>query len=138
MVFCRIVLWTFVTNIFEQNSVLPSEIVSYPQADGYTRETEYRKIMFDDSKVCGSVVVTEYPLQYDAQADVGNIPYYPVVTEESNKTYQKYLTEVEKYHNLFLCGRLAEFKYYNMDICIEHALNDFDSIKKYLVDKVMN
>lgn len=117
---------------FEQNSVLPSEIVSYPQADGYTRKTEYRKIMFDDSKVCGSVVATEYPLQYDAQADVGNIPYYPVVTEHSNSVYQMYLNEVKKYHNLFLCGRLAEFRYYNMDICIEHALEYFHNIKQYL------
>lgn len=116
----------------ERESVLPSEIVSYPQADGYTRKTEYRKIMFDDSQVCGSVIATEYPLQYDAQAAVGNIPYYPVVTEHSNAVYQKYLDEAKQYQNLFLCGRLAEFKYYNMDICIEHALDYFQGVKKYL------
>lgn len=117
----------------DQKSVLPSEIVSYPQADGYTRETEYRKIMFDDSNVSGSVVATEYPLQYDKDADIGNIPYYPVVTEESNEIYSKYLTEVKKFHNIFLCGRLAEFKYYNMDICIEHALEYFERIRDYLI-----
>ena len=117
---------------FEQNSILPSEIISYPQADGYTRKTEYRKIMFDDSKVCGSAVATEYPMQYDAQADVGNTPYYPVVTEHSNSVYRMYLEEAKRYHNLFLCGRLAEFKYYNMDICIEHALEYFHNVKQYL------
>lgn len=117
---------------FAEDSVLPSEIVSYPQADGYTRKTEYRKIMHDDSKVRGSVVATEYPLPYDAQAAIGNIPYYPVVTEHSNAVYQMYLKEAEKYHNLFLCGRLAEFKYYNMDICIEHALQYFNNVKQYL------
>lgn len=117
---------------FTEDSVLPSEIVSYPQADGYTRKTEYRKIMHDDSKVRGSVVATEYPLPYDAQAAIGNIPYYPVVTEHSNAVYQMYLKEAEKYHNLFLCGRLAEFKYYNMDICIEHALQYFNNVKQYL------
>lgn len=117
---------------FEEDSALPSEIVSYPQADGYTRKTEYRKIMYDDSKVCGSVVATEYPLPYDAQAAIGNIPYYPVVTEHSNSVYQMYLEEAKKYQNLFLCGRLAEFKYYNMDICIEHALQYFNNVKQYL------
>lgn len=117
----------------DTESLLPSEIVSYPQADGYTRETEYRKIMFDDKNAAGSVVATEYPLQYDKDADIGNIPYYPVVTEESGKIYSKYLEEVKKYHNIFLCGRLAEFKYYNMDICIEHALSYFENIKEYLL-----
>lgn len=116
----------------QEESVLPSEIISYPQAPGYTRSTEYRKIMFDDSAVTGSVVATEYPLQYDPEANVGNTPYYPVVTEESNALYQQYLKETEKYKNLFLCGRLAEFKYYNMDICIEHALEYFEHVKAYL------
>lgn len=117
---------------FTEKSALPSEIISYPQADGYTRSTEYRKIMYDDTGTQGTVVATEYPLAYDPLASKGNIPYYPVVTGKSSALYQKYLDEVSKYHNLFLCGRLAEFKYYNMDICIEHALQYFNSIKVYL------
>ena len=117
---------------FERNNVLPSEIVSYPQAPGYTRSTEYRKIMYNDSEVSGSVIATEYPLTYTPEAELGNIPYYPVNTKESDTLYQKYLEEAEQYKNLFLCGRLAEFKYYNMDICIEHALEYFDYVKTYL------
>lgn len=116
----------------EKGSVLPSEIVSYPQAKGYTRSTEYRKLMADDSGVRGSVVATEYPLAYDPKADVGNIPYYPVVTEASAACYEKYLEEARRYPNLFLCGRLAEFKYYNMDVCIEHALKYFENVREFL------
>lgn len=112
--------------------VLPCEIISYPQADGYTRSTEYRKIMFDDSEAVGSVVATEYPLWYDKDNEKGNIPFYPVLTEESTAMYNKYSADVKKYKNIFLCGRLAEFKYYNMDICIEHALDYFENIKEYL------
>lgn len=114
----------------KKDSILPCEIISYPQADGYTRSTEYRKLMLDDSKADGSIVATEYPLQYDRNSSVGNIPYYPVVTDESNKMYEKYLNELSKYKNIVLCGRLAEFKYYNMDICIEHALEKFEEIKQ--------
>lgn len=118
---------------YSQNeNVLPCEIISYPQAAGYTRKTEYRKIMYSDKKAVGSIVATEYPLQYEKNAAVGNTPYYPVVTNESNEIYSKYKGEAEKYGNIFLCGRLAEFKYYNMDICIEHALQYFDIIKEYL------
>lgn len=116
----------------ESSSVLPCEIISYPQAAGFTRSTEYRKLMYNDENAVGSVVATEYPLQYDKNAKVGNIPYYPVVTEESSAMYSKYRSEVGKYKNIFLCGRLAEFKYYNMDICIEHALQYFENIKEYL------
>lgn len=114
------------------NHVLPSEIISYPQAPGYTRSTEYRKLMLDDSGAHGSVVATEYPLEYNPNSTVGNTPYYPVNTEESDAVYRMYLTEAEKFKSLFLCGRLAEFKYYNMDICIEHALQYFENIKSYL------
>ncbi len=116
----------------ESEDVLPSEIISFPQAEGKTRSTEYRKIMFDDSGARGSVVATEYPLWYDPNAKVGNIPYYPVVTQESEALYGRYLEEAAKYKNLFLCGRLAEFKYYNMDVCIEHAIAYFENVKEYL------
>lgn len=116
----------------EQESVLPSEIVSFPQADGYTRKTEYRKLMYDAGGCRGSVVATEYPLWYRKDAEVGNIPYYPVLTEESAAVYARYAAEAERYENLFLCGRLAEFRYYNMDVCIEHALSYFTRVKTYL------
>lgn len=117
----------------DESSVLPAEIVSFPQAEGKTRSTEYRKIMFDDSGCKGSVVATEYPLWYDKKAELGNIPYYPVVTDESNEMYAKYVKEAKKYGNIVLCGRLAEFKYYNMDVCIEHALQKFEEIKEKLL-----
>lgn len=117
---------------FNEEKVLPSEIISYPQAKGYTRSTEYRQIMYDDREVKGTVVATEYPLTFDKDAEVGNIRYYPVNTTESDDLYKKYLLEKEKYGNVFLCGRLAEFKYYNMDVCIEHALSYFENVKEYL------
>ena len=40
--------------------------------------------------------------------------------------------EAKAYEGLFLCGRLAEFRYYNMDVCIEHALKYFEDFKAYI------
>lgn len=117
---------------YDQNKILPCEIISYPQAEGYTRSTEYRQIMFKQDAIEGTVVATEYPIDFDENRNVGNIRYYPVNTEESDKLYKKYLNESQKYGNIFLCGRLAEFKYYNMDVCIEHAIKYFDNIKYFL------
>ena len=71
-------------------------------------------------------------MQYNPEAEIGNIPYYPIVAENNIKLYEKYLKESEKYGNIVLCGRLAEYRYYNMDICIEHALEKFEQIRDYL------
>ncbi len=117
---------------FNTEKVLPCEIISYPQADGYTRKTEYKQFTYEMGKCEKTVVATEYPLEYAPDDPKANIPYYPVLTEESQMIYQKYLDEVGKYKNIVLCGRLAEFKYYNMDICIEHALEKFEEIKERL------
>ena len=120
----------------DTESVLPTEGVSYPQAPGYVRKIEYRKMMFDTTGLKGSVVSTEYPLPYDKDAEKGNEPYYPVVTEESQKIYNKYVEEAKKYGNIFLCGRLAEFRYIDMHTCIEHALDYYQNIQRYLTGTV--
>lgn len=114
-----------------KKSILPCEIVSYPQAEGYTRSTEYKKITYGiDKDIPVSMIATEYPLEYDPQSDNANIPYYPVITEDNLKRYDMYRKETEKYGNIVLCGRLAEYRYINMDVCIEHALKKFEEIKK--------
>lgn len=113
-----------------RKSILPEEIISYPQAEGYTRSTEYKKFTRGiDKDIPVSVIATEYPLEYNPDDNKANIPYYPVLTDESRALYAKYSEEAAKYKNIVLCGRLAEFKYYNMDICIEHALEKFNEIK---------
>lgn len=119
-----------------KKSILPEEIVSYPQAPGYTRSTEYKKITYGlDQDIPISMIATEYPLEYDPESNNANIPYYPIITESNLKKYEKYHTEADKYGNIVLCGRLAEYKYYNMDICIEHALEKFEAIRERLEEQ---
>ncbi len=119
----------------DEESVLPTEGVSYPQAKGYVRKIEFRKMMYDTSriKVRGSILSVEYPMEYNKDAKKGNIPYYPVVTEDSQAIYNQYVEEAKKYGNIFLCGRLAEFRYIDMHTCVEHALEYFENIKSYLI-----
>jgi len=117
-----------------EGSVLPVEVIYYPQADGYIRKTEYRKQMLDDSLCTGTVVSTEYPMAYNRNAVVGNEPYYPVLTKGSQDMYERYLQLSKKYSNLFLLGRLADFKYYDMDTAIKHAIEYFGKISSYLCE----
>lgn len=115
---------------FDKERVYPEEIISFPQADGYTRKTEY-KFMMQDIKNCkGTIVATEYPKKYVKGKSIA--PFYPVITDENKAKYKKYVEEANKFGNIFLCGRLADFKYYNMDDCILHAFDVFKAIKEKL------
>lgn len=93
-------------------------VVAYPQADGYTRITEYKKLPYQNIK--GTTYVVEYPLSYKQGEE--NEPYYPVLTDESILLYKKYIKLAESINCLVCCGRLADFKYYNMDQAIDRAL----------------
>lgn len=119
--------WDYYDN---QDSVLPTEGVSFPQADGYVRKIEYRKMMWNTTGLKGTVISTEYPVPYNKK--LGNEPYYPVVTEESQRLYNQYLEFSKQFGNIFLCGRLAEFRYIDMHTCVEHALDYFENIRAYL------
>ena len=110
------------------DSVLPEEIISYPQAPGYTRKTEYRKLMQDTRGCKGSTVSTEYPIAYKPNS--GLVPFYPQITDDAKLQHRKYRELAKKYKNLYLCGRLAEFRYYNMDDCILNAFNIYNRIKQ--------
>ena len=52
----------------------------------------------------------------------GDEPYYPINDAKSSEMYQKYLEEA-KGKNVIFCGRLADYKYYDMHAVIERALN---------------
>lgn len=114
----------------DRNKIYPQEIISFPQAKGYTRKTEYRQMMINDIACNGSTVATEFPIAYEKNSQ--NSPCYPVITDDTKNVYLKYLADSKKFDNLFLCGRLAEFRYYNMDECILRA---FDVIKE-IVDEM--
>ena len=94
-------------------------VVAYPQAEGFTRITEYKKLPVQE--VRGTTYAVEYPLPYK-QGEAME-PYYPVLTEESQKLFRKYYDEAKQVKGLAFAGRLAEFKYYNMDQAIRRALD---------------
>lgn len=68
----------------------------------------------------GSSYAVEYPLPYEDGKQME--PYYPVLTEKSQKQYASYKKMADAVPNLICCGRLGDFKYYNMDQALERAL----------------
>ena len=108
------------------DSYQKTPVVAYPQAEGYTRITEYRKLPLQHI-VGKTTIAIEYPLQAEGEEDVE--PYYPIPAEKSNEQYMKYRTMADNFHNLYLCGRLAEYKYYNMDQAVNRALGLCDKLQ---------
>lgn len=108
-----------------ENSIQQAPVVAYPKADGYTRITEFKKLPIQHVK--GSTYALEYPMTYKEGSKME--PYYPVSTTGSEEKVNKYKALASKIDNLVLCGRLADFKYYNMDQAISRALRIFDGIQ---------
>jgi len=96
--------------------------VNYPGSDvDYTRIVEYKHFpnQPDIQKGKGTLIVREYSL------DDGD-PFYPVPTQSTASMYEKYRQLAERENNVVFLGRLASYKYYNMDQAIMSALNCFD------------
>jgi len=63
----------------------------------------------------------EYPAAFEHKD--GQIPYYAIINEDNLKLYGDYKALADKIENLHLLGRLAEYKYYNMDDIVARALS---------------
>lgn len=99
--------------------------VAHPVAEGFTRITEYTKLPYQDGKGKTAICV-EYPEPYGSEH--GKEAYYPILTDESQKAAEAYRALAGGYSYLRLCGRLAEFKYYNMDEAIARAMDVYGGI----------
>ncbi|MCD6460600.1 UDP-galactopyranose mutase [bacterium] len=101
---------------YQENSV-----INYPNDHNYTRITEYNKFLFIENN--STVVSKEY-----ASWSKGFVAY-PVFTDKNINLKNEYLKLAEKQKKLplFFAGRLAEFKYYNMDNACERALKLVDN-----------
>ena len=93
--------------------------VNYTMDEDYTRITEFKRLTGQELPGV-TTIVKEYSRAYTGAA--GEIPYYAIINPENNALYAQYAAEAEKYPSLHLLGRLAEYKYYNMDAITAKAL----------------
>lgn len=101
--------------------------VAYPKAQGYTRTTEFSKLPYQYG-FNKTVVAYEYPEKYGSEN--GKIPYYPILTTNSQTMYKKYSEKAGSIKNLYPCGRLADFRYYNMDDAAVRAIEVYNKLLK--------
>lgn len=104
-----------------------NSVVNYPNEEKFTRITEF-KYLTEQELDGKTTILKEYPLKYDPNNEKCLDPYYAIINEENLKMYDKYKKETEKFKNIHLVGRLAEYKYYNMDAVVERALEESEKI----------
>lgn len=97
----------------------PVAVVNYPQTERYTRVTEYKHLT--GQKHPKTSLTYEYP------SDIGD-PYYPVPRPENEALYKRYQTLAEATPDVWFAGRLATYRYYNMDQVTAQALATFARI----------
>lgn len=111
------------------SSFQDSAVVNYPQHKKMTRITEYKK-MTNQVHPDKTVLSWEFPGQFNQEAFEFSERYYPMMTKDAKKSYLKYYNDAKKIKNLHLLGRLATYKYINMDQSIVTAIELVKSLVK--------
>ncbi len=107
--------------IIEKEYYQKAATINYPNNYDFTRITEFKHI--HPIKTNKTVILKEYPQVYVKDE---NTPYYPVFTQENQERYNEYLEYSQGFEDIVLVGRLAEYKYYDMDDIVKRALEVFE------------
>jgi UDP-galactopyranose mutase len=107
---------------FNMNYYQPGAVVNYPDLSvEYTRITEYKHCLNQNSP--HTIICKEFPTEYGD-------PYYPILNQKNLNLYQKYKKLSQNETNIHFLGRLANYKYFNMD---EAIFNSLDYFQKYFI-----
>ena len=101
--------------------------VNYTMDEAFTRITEFKHLTGQVLPKT-TTIMKEYARAYTGRP--GEIPYYAIINDANNALYARYRSAAERYPNLRLLGRLAEYKYYNMDAIAKRALALCDDLLK--------
>lgn len=112
----------FETEVLPVSNYQGNAVINYTEASvPYTRIIEHKHFeMFgaDVNKYPKTVISKEYSSEWKP----GMEPYYPVNDEKNSQLYQQYKALADQEKNVLFGGRLAEYKYYDMDDIVEKAL----------------
>ena len=107
----------FETETLDVKEFQPVAVVNYNERQvPYTRIIEHKHFEFGQQPK--TVITREYPADWEK----GDEPYYPVNDDRNNSLYEQYKRLAENEKNVIFGGRLGQYKYYDMDKCIESAL----------------
>lgn len=106
---------------FNLESYQPVAVVNYPNDYDFTRITEFKK--FTGNTASQTTIGIEYPGE-------SGFPAWPFLDERNKQIFEEYRREAEslRKENIYFVGRLAEYRYYDMDDAVKRALDVFAEV----------
>jgi UDP-galactopyranose mutase len=113
----------------------PAVQVNYPNDHDYTRIVEIKHATGQQLPV--TTIIREYPAEYVPRslevtrhpaAIIGGEPYYPIPAPDARAQYQRYAELAARETKVSFVGRLATYRYYNMDQVVGMALTEFERL----------
>lgn len=114
----------FERETLEQEFFQPAMQVNYPNDHAFTRIVEIKHAT--GQTIPATTIVREYPQAHGP----GREPYYPIPAPDAKALYSKYADRAASERNVTFVGRLAAYRYYNMDQVVAMALAEFDALKE--------
>ncbi len=106
----------FQCETYSREEYQEAPVVNYPNDYDFTRITEFKKLTGQEHKK--TTILKEFPTSEGE-------PYYPFPTKEYQEQFRLYQAEMKKEEKVVFLGRLAEYRYYNMDGVVRRVLNAF-------------
>ncbi len=114
----------FEPETLSQEYFQPAMQVNYPNDYDFTRIVEIKHAT--GQKLPSTTIVREYPQEFGP----GREPYYPIPAPDAKALYSKYAERAAQEKDVTFVGRLATYRYYNMDQVIGMALSEFEHIER--------
>jgi UDP-galactopyranose mutase len=116
--------------LFDIDNYQGNAVVNYTEVEvPYTRIIEHKHFEF------GTQPQTVISHEYSSEWNAGVEPYYPINDKKNNKVYQQYKALADLESKYMFGGRLAEYKYYDMNEILEVILNKKKNEEKNLCDR---
>lgn len=113
----------FETEVLDTDNFQGNAVINYTDSDTpYTRIIEHKFFEF------GTQDKTVISREYSSEWKEGDEPFYPVNDDRNNELYSKY-SELAESKDVIFGGRLADYKYYDMDVTVKKALDKYREIK---------
>jgi UDP-galactopyranose mutase len=114
----------FEPETLSQEFFQPAMQVNYPNDHDFTRIVEIKHAT--GQKLPSTTIVREYPQDFGP----GREPYYPIPAPDAKALYSKYAERAASERNVSFVGRLATYRYYNMDQVVGMALSEFERVER--------
>lgn len=111
------------------SSFQKAAVINYTTFARFMRTTEFSKFTCEEKD--NTVILKEYSRKFKKGK---NVPYFPIPIQNNQAYYGQYVVEAKKYKNLYLLGRLANYKYIDMDVAVQNALELSQKLLKKIAD----